>query len=203
MFAGKQTETLGLSSGAGRPLVVACVVIALVGALLVSAASVKGAVPALQIVAATAVVLAALEDAVRFKLRDAYTLLIALTGFAAACFQAMLEIALSGALLGFAILWLAGAWFERRNGYAGIGWGDYKLAAGLGAWAGPECVGPIIVAAAVGALTFASARKLLGRPVWFWPSPYRIDDALPFGTFLGLVGLLFAAVGLSFPLSAG
>ncbi|MEO1039964.1 MAG: A24 family peptidase [Pseudomonadota bacterium] len=61
---------------------------------------------------------------------------------------------LVGAILGFAVLWLAGWLYHRSRGERGIGQGDYGLAAAGGAWVGAGLVGPaLLIAVAATALT--------------------------------------------------
>lgn len=144
-------------------------------------------------IATVALMLVIAEDATHFRVRDVYSFAIALSGLLVAWYTEMVAGAAAGALLGFAILSVAGFWFVRRHGTAGMGWGDYKLVAGIGVWAGPDLIGPIVLMAALSAIAFAGLRRLYGHPVWFSPNPYGVGNALPFGTFLGLAALLIAA----------
>lgn len=76
------------------------------------------------------------------------------------------------------------AWTYRRlRGRAGLGMGDAKLLAALGAWLGPFGVPTAILFAAALGLAFALYRSLAGRPL-------ALSDKLPLGTFLAVGGWL-------------
>ncbi len=67
--------------------------------------------------------------------------------------------------------------YERLRGREGLGFGDVKLAAAIGAWLPLELI-PICIALAAGAaLAVVGATHLRGRPI-------GEDTKLPFGTFL-------------------
>lgn len=87
-----------------------------------------------------------------------------------------LRTALQGALLGGVFLWLVALWYKRVRGREGVGGGDIKLAAMLGAFLGP---GPltltVFVASAVGSVVGLGLVLARRR---------ALTDALPFGCFL-------------------
>jgi leader peptidase (prepilin peptidase)/N-methyltransferase len=89
--------------------------------------------------------------------------------------------ALIGAALGFALLWGLGWGYRKATGVDGMGGGDVKLAAMLGAFLGwPGLILTVFGASLLGTVTGVAmmARGKGGR-----------RTALPFGTFLAPVGL--------------
>jgi leader peptidase (prepilin peptidase)/N-methyltransferase len=90
--------------------------------------------------------------------------------------------AIAGAAIGYLSLWLVYQGFRLLTGKQGMGYGDFKLLAALGAWLGYQMLLPIILfSAAVGALVgialMATRRLARGHP-------------MPFGPFLGAAGWL-------------
>jgi leader peptidase (prepilin peptidase) / N-methyltransferase len=87
-----------------------------------------------------------------------------------------------GALLGYLSLWSLNAlyrWFKRREG---IGMGDAKLLAALGAWLGLSQL-PFI-------LLIASITGLLGGLLWIKFQRQNFGSAFPFGPFLIFAGII-------------
>ncbi|ASP18934.1 leader peptidase PppA [Antarctobacter heliothermus] len=119
-------------------------------------------------------------DLIWFRLPDALTAALAALCLGAALAQGVFVQALAGGLLGM------GSFLALRLGYKalrrreGLGLGDVKLMAGLGALTGPFDLPLLVLVAAVGALcvTFALHRTLKG------------DLALPFGSALSGAGAL-------------
>lgn len=97
-----------------------------------------------------------------------------------------LQSAVIGALAGYVFLWLVFHGFKLITGKEGMGYGDFKLFAALGAWLGYQQLPFIILTASVvGAITGITLILVFGR-----------DKAvpIPFGPFLcaaGLVSLLW------------
>jgi leader peptidase (prepilin peptidase)/N-methyltransferase len=91
------------------------------------------------------------------------------------------------ALIGGAMLWLVAWMYKRRRGRDGLGFGDVKLFAALGAWLGLEGLAPCLLLAALAALGFVTIRALLTRQ--------RLDGGsmVPFGTWLGIAAWLVYA----------
>jgi leader peptidase (prepilin peptidase)/N-methyltransferase len=90
--------------------------------------------------------------------------------------------AIVGAAAGYASLWLVYQLFRLCTGKEGMGYGDFKLLAALGAWLGGRMLLPIVLgSASVGALVgialIVSGRRGRGTP-------------LPFGPFLAAAGWL-------------
>ncbi len=93
-----------------------------------------------------------------------------------------------GAAAGYLSLWLVYWFFKFATGKEGMGFGDFKLLAALGAWLGWKAILPIvlmasIIGAAVGLVMKASGSLREGRFV-------------PFGPFLAGGGLVVMLVGL-------
>lgn len=93
-----------------------------------------------------------------------------------------------GAGLGFAGLWLVGAGYRRLRGHDGLGGGDPKLLAGLGAMLGAWALPPLISVAAGIGLGLAGWDALRGRNVtgMTW---------LPLGALLAGAALLGLWIG--------
>ncbi|MGL6042405.1 MAG: prepilin peptidase, partial [Sandaracinobacteroides sp.] len=71
--------------------------------------------------------------------------------------------------------------FRRLRGRAGLGMGDVKLMAALGAWLSPAVLPPLLLVAALIGLAFAGLRRLRGQPL----GP---DGKIPFGACLAVAG---------------
>jgi len=93
------------------------------------------------------------------------------------------ESAILGAAGGYASLWLVYWVFRLATGKEGIGYGDFKLFAALGAWLGWQALPSILLVAAV-----AGAVAGIGAMLSGW---VKREEPLPFGPFLA------AAAGLS------
>ncbi len=91
-----------------------------------------------------------------------------------------LESAVTGAAAGYLILWSVYMLFKKLTGKEGMGFGDFKLLAMLGAWLGWQMLPAIIllsslVGAAIGIALIAMNRHRRGVPI-------------PFGPFLAAAG---------------
>lgn len=127
--------------------------------------------------------LLALLDAEHFWLPDGLTFALGLSGLAMAAILAPAELParVTGAAAGFLSLALIAAAYKRLRGREGMGGGDPKLLAGLGAWLGWRELPGLVLMAAVMALGFVYAYYLRKR---------AIDPTRPvaFGTFLAAAG---------------
>jgi leader peptidase (prepilin peptidase)/N-methyltransferase len=79
-----------------------------------------------------------------------------------------------GAIVGYISLWSVFHLFRLLTGKEGMGYGDFKLLAALGAWLGWQMLLPIVIGAAgVGALVGIAAillrRRDAGIPMAFGP----------------------------------
>lgn len=126
-------------------------------------------------------------------LPDALTLPLAAAGLAANITGRFASIgaALIGAAAGFVAFWALAAAYRALRGREGLGGGDAKLLAALGAWGGWTMLAPTVFAASVLALAAVAVGALMGR---------RIDRTTPvrFGPALCAAG---AAVFLVMKLS--
>lgn len=92
-----------------------------------------------------------------------------------------LSAALWGAVAGYLSLWLVYWGFKLVTGKEGMGFGDFKLFAALGAWFGWQALVPIILMASVIGAIVGIAMKL--------SSALREGGYVPFGPFLAAAGL--------------
>jgi len=98
-----------------------------------------------------------------------------------------LRSAVIGAIAGYLSLWCMFHLFRLLTGKEGMGYGDFKLLAALGAWLGWQMLLPILIGAAgVGALVGITAILLKGR-----------DKGVPmaFGPYLAAAGWLMLMFG--------
>ena len=95
--------------------------------------------------------------------------------------------ALWGAVAGYMSLWLVYQAFKLLTGKEGMGYGDFKLFAALGAWFGWQALVPIILMASViGALVGITLKFTTGL---------REGGYVPFGPFLAGAGLTAMVFG--------
>ncbi len=118
-------------------------------------------------------------------LPDDITLPLVWGGLIAAALQWNIGISLSnalwGAVGGYLSLWLVYWIFKLTTGKDGMGYGDFKLFAALGAWFGWTALVPIILMASVLGAVVGLGLK--------WSSNLREGGYLPFGPFLAIAGL--------------
>lgn len=101
-----------------------------------------------------------------------------------------LQEAVIGAIAGYLALWSVYWLFRLLRGIEGMGHGDFKLLAALGAWLGWSALPQIIVIAAVAGAIVGIAATVSGR--------MRFEEPLPFGPYLaaGALVTLFAGTPL-------
>lgn len=92
-----------------------------------------------------------------------------------------------GAVAGYASLWSVATVFEYLKGKQGMGAGDFKLLAALGAWLGPWTLIPLVMLA-------STSGALVGLAL-IWRRQLRADGYLPFGPFLAAAGAVMAWLG--------
>jgi leader peptidase (prepilin peptidase)/N-methyltransferase len=97
--------------------------------------------------------------------------------------------ALWGAVAGYMSLWLIYQAFKLLTGREGMGYGDFKLFAALGAWFGWPALVPIILMASVIGAVIGIGMK--------FASSLREGGYVPFGPFLALGGLTAMIFGPS------
>ena len=122
-------------------------------------------------------------------LPDSITLPLLWAGLIASALQwtaVPLAQSLWGAVAGYMSLWLIFWAFKLATGKEGMGYGDFKLFAALGAWFGWQALVPIILMASVVGAVIGIALKI--------NSKLREGGYVPFGPFLaggGFVSLLW------------
>jgi len=92
------------------------------------------------------------------------------------------ESAILGAAAGYVTLWLVYWIFKLVSGKEGIGYGDFKLFAALGAWLGWQALPMILLVAAIAGAVVGIGAIVLGR--------IKREEPLPFGPFLAASALL-------------
>lgn len=90
--------------------------------------------------------------------------------------------ALIGATLGYGLLWVLNAGYRILKNRRGIGMGDAKLLAALGAWLGWDALPSILL--------IASVTGMLGGIIWLKLRGHHLRQAFPFGPFLAIAGII-------------
>ena len=139
-----------------------------------------------------AVLTLALIDARIYMLPDLITLpllwlglLVNTLGFFAAIADAVL-----GAVAGYLSLWGIYWLFKLLRDKEGLGYGDFKLTAAIGAWLGWQALPSVVLVAALTALCTAIVLVLAGR--------MKVEQPMPFGPFLAFAGFLTICLGQRF-----
>jgi len=130
---------------------------------------------------AVALLLIAVIDAEHFWLPNILTLPLGAAGLAASAFIGPGSFVdhLIGAVLGLAVLAGLAALYKRLRGRDGLGGGDARLLAAIGAWVGWAGLPSVVVWASLAGLSWVLARIVARRA----PS---LDTALPYGTYLAI-----------------
>ncbi|WGV99889.1 A24 family peptidase [Vibrio sp. YMD68] len=116
-------------------------------------------------------------------LPDQLTLPLVWSGIALALFQissVSLQDSVIGAIAGYLCLWLVFWGFKLLTGKEGMGYGDFKLLAALGAWLGWQYLPMIILLSSLVGLVFGVIQLRLQQK--------GIDKAFPFGPYLAIAG---------------
>ena len=139
-------------------------------------------------VLATLVALAAIDWDTTL-LPDSMTLPLLWTGLVAAAlgWTVPLQQAVWGALAGYLSLWSIYWLFKKATGKEGMGFGDFKLLAALGAWLGWQAILPIVLMASVIGAVVGIGMKLSGA--------LREGKYVPFGPFLAGGGMVVLLAG--------
>ena len=150
-----------------------------------------GATPATLVWCGVVAVLVALAaiDWDTTVLPDALTLPLLWAGLVAAALGVTIPLpqALWGAVAGYLSLWSVYWLFKLTTGKEGMGYGDFKLLAALGAWLGWQMIVPILLLASVIGAVVGIAMKL--------GSTLREGRYVPFGPFLAGAGIAVMLVG--------
>jgi leader peptidase (prepilin peptidase)/N-methyltransferase len=125
-----------------------------------------------------------LIDADRQILPDAITLPLLWLGLAVnsqGLFVAA-ESAIVGAAAGYGILWLVYQSFRLATGKEGMGYGDFKLLAALGAWLGWQALPTIVILSSAVGAAFGIFMILLAK--------LERSKPIPFGPYLAAAGFI-------------
>jgi len=87
-----------------------------------------------------------------------------------------------GAFLGYATIWALNTGYRLLKNRNGIGMGDAKLLAALGAWLGWGTLPSILL--------IASTTGIIGGIIWLQWRGGQLQQALPFGPFLAIAGII-------------
>ena len=121
-----------------------------------------------------------------FRLPDVITLPLILLGllFNGVSNESLISFqdSLIGAILGYVCLWLLNLLYRIAKKQEGIGMGDAKLLAALGAWLGWFALPSILL--------IASLTGLIGGIIWLQWNKQNHHSAFPFGPFLAIAGII-------------
>ena len=121
-----------------------------------------------------------------FRLPDVITLPLILLGllFKGVSNESLISFqdSLIGAILGYVCLWLLNLLYRIVKKQEGIGMGDAKLLAALGAWLGWFALPSILL--------IASLTGLIGGIIWLQWNKQNHRSAFPFGPFLAIAGII-------------
>lgn len=140
-------------------------------------------------------------------LPDALTLPLIILGIivSAAGFFTPLNDALIGAGVGYLSFWVIGTAFKQIRGIEGLGQGDAKLLAAIGAWLGWQAIAPTVFGAALIGLASVATMRLSGKEI-SGKTPIAFGPALAVSGALILIlpgilpaGSYFAALFPIFP----
>lgn len=93
--------------------------------------------------------------------------------------------AVIGAVAGYLVLWSIYHAFRLLSGKEGMGHGDFKLLAALGAWFGWQALPALVLIASLSGLAFAIVRRVRHGPP---PRDDPMAAAMAFGPFLAIGG---------------
>ncbi len=130
---------------------------------------------------------AAFVDFRTFRIPDAITFRLIAGGL---LFNLFLDLrfcspqeAILGATFGFGFFWGLHWLYHQLKGRDGLGMGDAKLLAALGAWLGWQALPGVALLAAVSGL--------LGGLVWLFWKKQGYSNPFPFGPFLAFAGIIY------------
>jgi leader peptidase (prepilin peptidase) / N-methyltransferase len=98
--------------------------------------------------------------------------------------------AILGAALGYLSLWSVTRLFKMLTGKDGMGAGDFKLLAVIGAWCGVKALLPVILLSSV-------VGALIGS-IWLATAGKHRDTQIPFGQYLAIAGFIQFISGVDF-----
>lgn len=182
----------GRCSACKAPISVRYPIVELVSAALSGIVAWKlgfGAAAAAGIVLVWALIALACIDADTQLLPDDITLPLLWLGLLVNLFGVFtpLPSAVTGAMAGYLVLWCVYWLFKLTTGKEGMGYGDFKLLAALGAWMGWQMLPAIIILSSVVGAVVGIAMIALAR--------HGRDHPMPFGPYLAGAGVLALLVG--------
>lgn len=121
-----------------------------------------------------------LIDFSTYLLPDTLTLPLLWSGLLINSFsgEVTLHDAFYGAVAGYLALWCLYWGVKLLSGKEGMGYGDFKLLAALGAWIGWQALPYVCIIAALAGIIFSLGRSAI----------YKTSGQIPFGPFLALAG---------------
>ena len=121
-----------------------------------------------------------------FRLPNLITLPLIILGIAFNCLPDLSFVSpsssLAGAALGYGLLWALNTSYRLLKKHNGIGMGDAKLLAALGAWLGWAVLPSILL--------IASIAGIVGGIAWLRWQGRQLQQAFPFGPFLAIAGII-------------
>lgn len=133
-----------------------------------------------------ALIVLAIIDFRTFRLPDSITLPLMMMGLVFNFLYqpgfTTIDSALIGAALGFGFLWGVNHLYRALKKQDGLGLGDAKLLAALGAWLGWQVLPEILLLAAV--------LGLIGGWIWLRWQRLATNQAFPFGPFIAFAGII-------------
>ena len=121
-----------------------------------------------------------------FRLPDVITYPLILSGLMVSSFSKLgfisFQDSVIGAAVGYTSLWLLNLLYRLVKKQEGIGMGDAKLLAALGAWFGWYALPSILL--------IASLSGLIGGFIWLQWNKQSHRSAFPFGPFLAIAGII-------------
>lgn len=132
------------------------------------------------LVAGSILIVLALIDCRHMWLPDVLTYLLLWVGLIISCFDVFVgpQQAIIGAATGFILLWLLKQGFYFLTGKDGVGGGDLKLLAAVGAWLGWQMLPGVLLIGSISALMFVALLMLTKR--------YKNTQPIAFGPWLAL-----------------
>lgn len=144
------------------------------------------AIDLIRVLLAAALIYLAYIDLRTFRLPDVITIPLLIAGL---CFNFLTNPsfanpinALLGAIVGYTLLWLINYFYRIAKKQDGIGMGDAKLLAALGAWFGWQAIPTMLFIAALSGL--------IGGLIWLYWNKQDRQKAFPFGPFLAFAGII-------------
>ena len=121
-----------------------------------------------------------------FRLPNAITLPLIFLGIMVSSFSKLgfssFQDSVIGAAVGYSVFWLLNLLYRLIKKQDGIGMGDAKLLAALGAWFGWHTLPSILL--------IASLSGFIGGLIWLRWNKQSHHSAFPFGPFLAIAGII-------------